>query len=95
MPPLVTITAGARNSKSPTAFRDDATPRGSVRRLQHRTAHADHRAVGDDQLVDLVPVRERHLGVVAQPPREDLDDRGAGAPGDVEPRHRVAVPRAS
>src|SRR5690606_21802121 len=24
--------------------------------------------------------------------REDVDERGAGAPGDVEARHRVAVP---
>lgn len=30
MPPLVTITAAARNSNSPTAFRDEATPRGAV-----------------------------------------------------------------
>src|SRR6476469_2298604 len=30
MPPLATITAGARNSNSPTVFRDDATPRAAV-----------------------------------------------------------------
>jgi hypothetical protein len=30
MPPLDTITAEARNSKSPTVFRDVATPRAAV-----------------------------------------------------------------
>jgi hypothetical protein len=30
MPPLATITADARNSNSPTVFRDDATPSAAV-----------------------------------------------------------------
>ena len=35
---------------------------------------------------------ERHPVVVKQPTCEHLDDRRAGAPGDVEARHRVSVP---
>src|SRR3954447_4622579 len=34
---------------------------------------------------------EADLRVAQQPAREDVDDRRAGPPGDVEARHRVAV----
>src|SRR6201995_2980014 len=38
-----------------------------------------------------MPVGELHARVVDQPSREDLDDRGPCAPGDVEARHRIAM----
>ncbi len=91
MPPLATITADARNSNSPTAFRDDCHTARRSRRLQHRAAHPDHGAVLDDQLVDAMAMREPHLRVTQQPAREDVDDRRAGPPGDVEARHRIAM----
>ena len=69
--------------------RRDSTPLG--RRLQHATPDPRHRLALDDQLVDLVPVRELHLRVVDQPARENFDDGRPGAPGDVEARHRIAV----
>ena len=50
------------------------------------------RAVLDDELVDAMAMREGTFALTAQPPREDVDDRGPGPPGDVESRHRVAVP---
>ena len=50
----------------------------------------------DDQLVDPVPEREASTRPLRRcsrdPPLERLDHPGAGAPGDVEARHRVAVP---
>ena len=68
------------------------TPRRAARRrLQHRAAHADRGAVLDDQLVDAMPVREPDLRVAEQPAREDRRRSRARSPGDVEPRHRVAV----
>jgi hypothetical protein len=63
MPPLVTITADARNSNFPNAFRDEGTPRGSV----------------------------EGSSTIPQLTREDVDQGGPGAPGDVEPGYRVAV----
>ncbi len=37
-----------------------------VGRLQYRTPHPDDRAVGDDEFIDPVPMREAHPGLVRQ-----------------------------
>src|SRR5829696_5669944 len=91
IPPLATITAGARNSNSPMVFRDDATPPRRGRRLQHGTADARDGAVVHDQPVDAMTMHEPHFRVTYQAAREDVDDRRARPPRDVEARHRVAV----
>ena len=65
------------------------------RRRQHGSAHADHGPALDDQVVDSVPVQrgdESGLHAGADPVDERLEDAGPGAPDDVEPGHRVAVP---
>ena len=62
---------------------------------QHRAADTGHHAVGHDEVVHPVPEPERDqpaLGRLAHPALERRDHPGAGAPGEVEPRHRVAVP---
>ena len=76
--------------------RADASPRSTCRRLQHRAADAvDRTAVGH-------AARRPGAGTGADHPAgcdgsrdpslERLDHAGAGAPGDVEAGHRVAVP---
>ena len=92
MPPLATITACARNSNSPTVSRDDATPRAASVGSSTAPRTPTTAPSATIELVDPVPVSERDLVVAHQPSREDLDDRGSGPPGDVEARHRVAVP---
>ena len=64
---------------------------GGCAGLQHRATHPDDGTVLDDELVDAVPVGEPHP-VAGEPPREDVDQSGAGPPGDVEARHGVSVP---
>ena len=89
------MTAWAVQFESPTASRFDGTPRGASSGRQHRAAYAGDRAVGDDQFVDPVPVMESRPAPGRRLQRrvdERFDDAGAGAPGDVEARYRVAVP---
>ncbi|SUA04453.1 Uncharacterised protein [Mycolicibacterium fortuitum] len=69
-------------------------PSGRVGGLQHRTADADNGTVGDDEFVDAVPVGEPHPRLPYQPAGEDVDDRRARSPGDVEARHRITVPQS-
>ena len=69
-------------------------PYGAAR-LEHRPAHAGHRAAGDHQLVDLVAeaqLDQPARGRLAHAALERLDHARPGAPGEVEARHRVAVP---
>ena len=94
MPPEVTITTGASSANSPTAVRELFCAAAHGARLEQLAAHAGHRAAADGQRVDLVaeaqldePARLR----LAHPPLERLDHAGAGAPREVEARHRVAV----
>ena len=95
IPPEVTTTAWADSSNSPsgvTVRRDPARRR--VRR-EHRPAHAGDGTVGAHEVVDPVPEPRldpsgRHVRPHA--PLERRDDAGTRAPGDVEPRHRVAGP---
>ncbi len=69
----------------------------SARRVvlgEHRAAHSARGAVLDDQVVDAVAVVEGEQSVARGllcVPHEGLDHARAGAPGDVEARHRVAV----
>ena len=93
-PPEVTTTACAASSKSPTSVRELASPRATSLRLEHRAAHAGDRAVGDDQPGDPVPEAQLDPAGVdggPHPAGERRDDARAGAPDDVEARHRVAV----
>jgi hypothetical protein len=67
---------------------------GHVAQLEHLAAHAVHHAARDGQLVHPVPEPELHQslgGGFADPALERRDQSRPGAPGDVEPRHRVAV----
>ena len=91
MPPLATITAGARNSNSPTVFRDDATPRAAVDGSS--TAPRTPITAPSSTISSSTRWRcaNRTFALPQQPAREDVDDRRPGPPGDVEPRHRVAV----
>ena len=66
-------------------------PARGRRRLQHRATHPGDGATFDDEFVDAVAMGEAHLRMVQEPTREHVDDGGPGAPGDVEPRNRVAV----
>ena len=88
------MTACARSVKSPVTLRELLWPRatGSGSRIAPLTPST----------LPLVMVsastRWRNLNVsrprffrLAGAPLERLDDAGAGAPGDVEPRHRIAV----
>ncbi len=61
------------------------------RRLQYAAPDSSDRAAFDDQLVDLVPVREPDVRMVDEAAGKDLDDGRPGSPGDVETRHRIAV----
>ena len=65
-----------------------------VIRLEDRTADAFDRAVGHQKCIDAVAKLERQstapLGF-ARAALERLDNAGAGAPGDVKARHRIAV----
>src|SRR5690606_37359103 len=57
---------------------------------------ADHRAVARHELVDTVPepeLRLPRLDGALHGRDERREDGGTGAPHDVEPRDRVAVPR--
>ena len=63
-------------------------------RLEDRAADAVDGAVGDAERIDAVAEFEGQAAAglrLARPPLERLDDAGAGAPGDMEPRHRIAV----
>ena len=94
IPPVVTITACACSSKSPAASRFDATPRARRARREQRAADAVDGAAARRQLVDAVAEAQLHQPLrdrLAHAPLERRDDARAGAPGDVEARHRVAV----
>ena len=97
MPPEVTTTAWPPYSNSPTTSRLLCdTPGGPVRR-EHHAAHPGDRTVGAHELVDPVARPVEHppgRDVLAHLALERRDDAGAGAPRDVEARHRVAVPAA-
>jgi hypothetical protein len=71
-----------------------AVPRVAVSAA--RTApRPDHRPGFHEEFVHPVPKRESHEAGVdagAHPADERVEDAGAGAPGDVEPWHRIAVP---
>src|SRR5262249_13676484 len=92
MPPLATITAGARNSNLPKAFRDDATPRAAAGSSSTARRTPPTPPVLADGLVDAMAMSEPRLRVPQQPASEDVDDRRARPPRDVETRDRVAVP---
>src|SRR5436190_13321032 len=66
-----------------------------VIRLEDRTRDPIDRAVGDGERIDTVAEPKRQpaarLGF-AGPPLERLYNAGAGAPADMEPRYRIAVP---
>ncbi len=69
-------------------------PARHLARLQDDAAHADHGAIGHDQFVGPVPEPEPQpaslhccLGALDERPQH----AGPRTPGDVEPRHRVAV----
>jgi hypothetical protein len=69
-------------------------PACSVVGGEHGAAHADDRAVLDDELVDLVAEGEAYEpGLLGPLDRlgEDAHDLGPGAPGEVEAWDRVAV----
>ena len=66
-------------------------------RFEDGSAYTSDRTIGDDELIDLVAVLERdqsallgsnHLG------QKDIDHAGAGSPGEVEARHRIAVSKS-
>ena len=94
MPPVVTTTAWARSSNSPASSRLVSSPAVGRARRQQLAAHAGDGAAARR------PARRRGGGSAARPAARDrlahpaLERRhhaGAGAPGDVEARHRVAV----
>jgi hypothetical protein len=63
-------------------------------RFEDRTADAIDSAVADRKRIDVVaePECQPPAGLcLACPPLERLDDSGARAPGDMKPRHRIAV----
>src|SRR5260370_27803878 len=65
-----------------------------IRRLEENPADAVDGAVGDGERIDPVTEGEAQMAVglcLARAPLERFDDAGAGAPGDVKPRHRIAV----
>jgi hypothetical protein len=62
--------------------------------LEDRATDAIDRAVGDGERIDAVAEPEGQAAArpcLARAPLERLDNPGAGAPGDMEPRHRIAV----
>src|SRR5690606_13729406 len=64
-------------------------------RGEDRAGGTDHGRALRDEPVDAVAEAqfdEALLDALAHPPHEGLEDAGAGAPGDVETRHGVAVP---
>jgi hypothetical protein len=76
----------------------DVAVRGGTARAvvgrEEGTADAGHRAAGDHELVDAVPVVEADEpagGGLQRAADERIDDARAGAPRDVEPGHGVAV----
>ena len=95
MPPEVTTTACARSSNSPVTsrfVRHTARLRGGS---QDAAADADDGVAVGHQLVDAVAEPHGHLAGLdggTDPAHERLQDAGTGPPGDVEARHRVAVP---
>ena len=88
------LCAAARSRRPPCATTGVAAGGGA--RLEDRTSHAGHRPAGHDELVDPVPEPQtsRRPGSTASRTRRSngVDHAGPGAPGDVEPRDRVAVP---
>ena len=69
-------------------------PRATSERREHRAADAVDGAAGHRQRVDTVAEAQLHEPLrhaVAHARDERIDDARAGAPGDVEARHRVAV----
>ena len=65
-----------------------------IRRLEDHPADAVDGAVGDAERVDPMAEAEAQIAVglrLARAPLERFNDAGAGAPGDVKPRHRIAV----
>ena len=61
---------------------------------EHGSVHAGDGAAVLDQAVDAVAEAEGDQALgdgLADPPLEGRDHAGTGAPGEVEPRHRVAV----
>ncbi len=88
------MTACARSEKSPVTLREELLPRSTEVGSEDRAADAVDRAVGDAERIDAVPEPEHQpsaLRGLARAALERLDDAGAGAPGDVKARHRVAV----
>jgi hypothetical protein len=62
--------------------------------LKNRTRDPIDRAAGDRERIDAVAELEGQMAArlrIARAPLEWLDDAGAGAPGDMEPRHRIAL----
>ena len=95
MPPEVTITAGACNSNSPAWTRELRVPRAARLGSRIAPAHAVHRPAGDGEPVHPVPEPQPDQARIRRLPDLPLE-RGhhgrAGAPGDVEAGHRIAVP---
>ncbi len=94
MPPEATITACAFSVKSPVDLARAALAALGMVRLEDRAGDAIDGAVGDAERIDAVAEPERQPAArlrLACPPLERFDDAGAGAPGDVKPRHRIAV----
>ena len=63
-------------------------------RFEDRAADAVDNAIGDGERIDAVAELEGQAAAVlrlARAPLERLDQAGAGAPGDMESRHRIAV----
>ena len=61
---------------------------------ENRAADAVDGAVGDRERIDAVAEPECQPAArlrLARPPLERLDNAGTGAPGDMKPRHRIAV----
>ena len=91
------MTAWPPYSNSPTTSRLLATPRGEGSGASTEPAHAGDGPAGAHELVDPVARPVEHPSgrdVLAHLSLERRDDTGAGAPGDVEARHRVPVPAA-
>ena len=95
IPPEVTITAWASSSKSPTAVRELRAPRGTA----DGSSTVPRTPPTTPSVTTSSSTRCRNAAValpcthcLAHPARERFDEGGAGAPGDVEARDRVAVP---
>ena len=94
MPPVATTTAAGRELERTHQAGARHGPVDAVGR-QHVAAHTGDDAVGGDQARHAVPepyVDEAVATGVEERAHERLEDARPGAPGDVEPGHRVAVP---